>query len=466
MSILDSAEALLQAKNYSGSGDWLDENNSHDAQFGTGTPGVADPLFKGFDASGQYVYLPGLSGNYLNTPDAAALDVTGDIDLRIRLAMEDWTPASTMDLITKQNTGGSRSYRLRIAASSKPILSWSENGSTEKTESSDTNLTVSDGDILWIRVTLDVDNGDTDAEAKFYTADGALANPSASDFTQLGATQLVGATTSIFASSSEVEVGAANLGTVGPLAADVLRAQIFDGIDGTLVFDCDLRDATEPFATFTERSSNAATITINRASSGRLASVIDRAQMLYTTDDYHEIADDAALDFATGDDFTLMAMFRTNTVAAGEDVLIAKKDNLTTSTGYALLRSTATGKGLIGDSSADDDDTVATVAIHTLHTVAMVRDAAGDNDIEAFLDGVASGSATTDSTTLTLANALPVRIGATSNTAANFFEGVIGAVAIWDSVLTPAQVLEAHERFTQFPAFPPFPRRQNTLVRM
>ena len=30
MGILDSAQMLMQAKNYSGTGDWLDEANSHD----------------------------------------------------------------------------------------------------------------------------------------------------------------------------------------------------------------------------------------------------------------------------------------------------------------------------------------------------------------------------------------------------------------------------------------------------
>ena len=142
-----------------------------------------------------------------------------------------------------------------------------------------------------------------------------------------------------------------------------------------------------------------------------------------------------------------MAVFETNVVAAGTDVLVAKKDNLTTSLGYALTRATATAQGIIADGTLDDDDTVATVAIHTTHTAAFVRDTTGD-DIEAFLDGTGSGSATTDSTTTTLANAFPLRIGATSNTAASFLEGVVVAVAVWSSALTDTQIADANTLLT------------------
>jgi hypothetical protein len=34
------------------------------------------------DNAGNYVYLPGVASNYLSVPDEAALDITGDIDIR------------------------------------------------------------------------------------------------------------------------------------------------------------------------------------------------------------------------------------------------------------------------------------------------------------------------------------------------------------------------------------------------
>jgi hypothetical protein len=47
----------------------------------------------GYDGE-DFVLLPGASGDYVSTPDAAALDITGDLDLRVRVAMDDWTPAA------------------------------------------------------------------------------------------------------------------------------------------------------------------------------------------------------------------------------------------------------------------------------------------------------------------------------------------------------------------------------------
>ncbi len=65
MSILDSAEVLMQASNYSGSGAWLDEANSHDAQLGTTSGGdAADPLYLAHTGA-NYVYFPGTAGNSL-----------------------------------------------------------------------------------------------------------------------------------------------------------------------------------------------------------------------------------------------------------------------------------------------------------------------------------------------------------------------------------------------------------------
>ena len=37
--------------------------------------------------------LSGLFGNYASTPDSAALSITGDIDIKCKVAMADWTPS-------------------------------------------------------------------------------------------------------------------------------------------------------------------------------------------------------------------------------------------------------------------------------------------------------------------------------------------------------------------------------------
>lgn len=465
--ILQSAELLLMANdgNKFFSPKWADRSgNNHHAQNGSAAGAdTNDALGKTHDGT-QYVFLPGTSGNYLSTPDAAALDQTGDIWVAGRFALDDWTPATDMTLVAKwEDTSDQRSYRLMVDTTGVLRLGWSTDGTAANVVEEDSTVApiVTDGDPLWVAGTVDVSVG----TVKFYTG-GAGTTPV---WTQLGSTVTGSGATSIHSGTAVLEVGTDNTGTAQFLTGDIFNAQLEDGYDegvGTLQFDVVLADATQPFATFTERSSNAATVTFNRSASGLVSTVIDRDQWLYTTDDFQEIADDAALDFAGGDDLSGIVVFRTNTVAAGDHVLLAKKDNLTTSLGYALVRSTATGKFIIADGTLDDDDTAATIAIHILASVAGVRDAAGDDDLEAFLDGTGSGSPTTDSTTTTLANALPVRIGATSNAAANFFEGSIMAVALWPAgtALTGAQVQEAHDLLTTGPSsFPPV-RRDKALA--
>ncbi|MDX3643099.1 hypothetical protein P1P70_27595, partial [Streptomyces sp. MB09-02B] len=183
----------------------------------------------GYDGE-DFVLLPGDSGDYVSTPDAAALDITGDIDLRARVALDDWTPAAESTLIAKYTaTGNQRSYGLAVTATGALILRWSEDGTAEQTETSSAVTGFTNGSTHWVRATLDVDNGSSDAAVNFYTSDDGTT------WTALGVQQLVGATTSIFASTAVLELGAQTGGTVNRAAGKLFRGQVLSGIGGTSV---------------------------------------------------------------------------------------------------------------------------------------------------------------------------------------------------------------------------------------
>jgi len=184
----------------------------------------------GYDGE-DFVLLPGASGDYVSTPDAAALDITGDIDLRVRVALNDWTPAAESTLIAKYTaTGNQRSYALAVTTTGALIFRWSEDGTAEKTETSSANLgSLAAGATTWVRATLDADVGGTDATVSFYTSDDGVT------WTALGTPQAVGATTSIFSSTAVLELGGQTLGTVNRLAGKLFRAQVLSGIAGTSV---------------------------------------------------------------------------------------------------------------------------------------------------------------------------------------------------------------------------------------
>lgn len=179
----------------------------------------------------DHVVLSGASGTYASTPDAAALDIVGDLDLRVRVAMNDWTPAAESTLIAKYTaTGNQRSYGLAVTTGGNLIFRWSENGTAEKTATSSVATSFTDGTAHWVRATIDVDTGATDAAITFYTSEDGTT------WTQLGAVQANGgATTSIFASTAVLELGGQTLGTVNRLAGKIFSAQVRSGIGGTVV---------------------------------------------------------------------------------------------------------------------------------------------------------------------------------------------------------------------------------------
>ena len=123
MTILDSAELLLQAKNYSGSGNWLDETaNSHDG-VNSGT------LFKAHTGD-NYVFLPGTASNTVSLADAAVLDLDGDFEIIARVRLDDWTPAATNTIVGKWGAGGA--LRKRLEALGSAGLAQRSQGLTER----------------------------------------------------------------------------------------------------------------------------------------------------------------------------------------------------------------------------------------------------------------------------------------------------------------------------------------------
>lgn len=210
--------------------------------------------FNANGVSNPYLYLPGSGANNVTTPSSAALNITGDIDLRARVALDDWTPSSPQCIITKWSS----SYAFRVTTGGAlQLFLTPDNGPTQLFATSSVLPSVSDGQTLWIRATWRASDG----RVQFFTASGALTSPNAGDFTQLG-------------SDGTVNIGAMsyNAGTVvqlsgfsgsQPMAGKAYRVQIYNGIDGTLALDADLTTKAFGADSFAESSVNAATVTIN-----------------------------------------------------------------------------------------------------------------------------------------------------------------------------------------------------------
>lgn len=213
-------------------------------------------------ANNGYQYVPGVSGNYISSPDTPALSVTGDIDIRLRLAMDNWAPPLINMLISKLHTSGQYGYDWYVNISTGRFsFRISTNGTTLVGYNSSASPAISNGQPLWLRATRSASTGDV----KFYTAADSPSMPAS--WTQLGTT-ITGTSGAIFDGTNQLELGTSINGNGNWFVGKYYQAQIRNNIldDGSgIVFDADL--TTKPFGanSFVESSSNAATVTINGA---------------------------------------------------------------------------------------------------------------------------------------------------------------------------------------------------------
>jgi hypothetical protein len=400
--------------------------------FGTDDSMVVDARYM---SSGTYLYLPGTSGNYASTPDAAALDITGDVDLRCKVALDDWTPGVTNTLISKSSSAVSnRSYWLNVMTDGTLSLFISPDGtSTNQVGYYSTVATgIADGATKWVRATLDVDNGASGHTVTFYTSDDGTT------WTQLGDAVVTAGTASIFSGASALYVG--GIGSAQPANGKFFRAQVLDGIGGTVVFDANFETSITSLlqADFTESSANAATVTINRSGDNyESAGITGTPGYLYpgATNTFIPSSIDF-LNFGTGQSFTIVAITRQWTTRTSNRPVIFKSSTTTgTGPGWGIRVASDTYAVEAQDGTNRVTDTVAGAFVAgTLYTSAGVRNAG--STLEMYVNNSTDG--TVADTTGDLTNFTLTRIGRFLTALYNDMEFV--AAAVFRRALTSAEV--------------------------
>jgi hypothetical protein len=175
------------------------------------------------------------------TADKAVLDITGDIDVRMEVWPHTWRPPVTMTFMAKYSrTADQRSWALYINSDGTLVLVWSTAGTSGTRIFATSTVAVPESSgRLAIRATLDVDNGAGGNTVAFYTSDSITGS-----WTALGSSVVTAGTTSIFSSSASLTVGGAEdfPGATTPglgLGGKVYKAQVYNGIAGTLVANMD-----------------------------------------------------------------------------------------------------------------------------------------------------------------------------------------------------------------------------------
>lgn len=391
----------------------------------TATSDTNDPKYLPY--SGQkYAYLPGVTGNHISAPDAAANRITSDFSIVSRISVADYTPASPIAIFGKSQDSATVSYRMDINVGGGILLYTSPDGTVANriARTSSVAIPASDGQTCWIRVDMDVDNGASGNTATFYYSFTNTNDPSLVSWTQLGTPQVVAGVTSIFSGSAPVLIGSTNGGTSNNWEGNVLYSALYSGIMGTQVvkFDASLCDQTGYTDTL-----NSTVWTVNRSSTGKKTVIVDRASFVLGTDDYFITQNHPLINIGVSDSFSVFATARTfGSQASGYAGFISKGTATPSSAGWAVYPNLVAQSVYLelydGTTAASANAGLIVPTAGTTWIGGGVRDVVADT-ITSYSASVAS-TPTTDTTTATLANnSNPLYIGRRVQGTPTYWEG-------------------------------------------
>jgi hypothetical protein len=195
-------------------------------------------------------------------PDSAATSISGDIDIRVRMAATVWASSASKRICAKfLTTGNQRSWRL-FNNNGTLNFTISTDGTNELNQAANQTLGAAglvDDTPYWLRVTRQKSTG----TVRFYYAPDSASMPSS--WTQIGTNVTGGSTANIFDSTALNTVGGEQTGTnsaEGRYYFYQVRDNILDDGSGVQL-EADFTQ--KPFGqnSFTESSANAATVTLN-----------------------------------------------------------------------------------------------------------------------------------------------------------------------------------------------------------
>ncbi|SCK20051.1 hypothetical protein YUYDRAFT_02075 [Streptomyces sp. ScaeMP-e48] len=201
-------------------------------------------------SSGDIVHLRvgDTSTGRLSTPDHSSLDITGDLDVRVDAAFDEWpTTGNPLKVLGKWTTTPSQRSWLLTMWQSRITLYWSPDGTAQLARASDVIPPLPYGQRIAIRATLDVNNGAAGRTVTFYTAP-TLAGP----WTMLGVPGVTAGTTNIFASTAPLEAGGVPGSPFDTAAGNIYAAEVRNGIGGTVVASPDLTAQAAGASGFTD----------------------------------------------------------------------------------------------------------------------------------------------------------------------------------------------------------------------
>ncbi|MFD7428402.1 hypothetical protein ACFV6Z_15340 [Streptomyces sp. NPDC059818] len=229
-----------------------------------GLIGRNTPLRVSVPGAESYLALDGSTSGVATTPDLAALDITGDIDIRVE-ATVDWYAAGDHILIGKWDAAaGQRSWKINLTDGAAQLW-WSTDGAT----SSYVGLLLPAlPRRAAIRAILDVNNGAGGWTVRLYWAtslDGPWQDVGSYVSPPTGATSVYASTAPLLIAPTSTTVTP----FVTPVPGRYHRAEIRSGIGGTVVASPDFRAQPPGVAGFTDTAGRVWAVTGTAAVSNR-----------------------------------------------------------------------------------------------------------------------------------------------------------------------------------------------------
>lgn len=213
-----------------------------------GQLGRNTPLRVSVAQSSTYLRTYGVTLGDARTPDTAALDILGDIDVRFNGTISNLfgAPLGTTELMGKLSTVSGKSWMLGVR-DDYLYFEWSADGTNSLSAISNAPIPVEADGTLSVRVVLDVNNGLGGYTVTFYSQP-VWGGP----WTVLGSPIVTTAgTTSIFNSGAQLRIGDASNIAFTPARGRIYHAQVYNSA-GTLVANPDFTIQTPGATSFVD----------------------------------------------------------------------------------------------------------------------------------------------------------------------------------------------------------------------
>lgn len=231
-------------------------------------------------------WLPGGTGNYWSSAHRSADNISGDIDIRVRLDPDRWSDPNPSDftqyLAAIWGVGANTcSWTFGLTGPGQIEFAWSADGSTQLglIWGSESLAALRP---LWVGFTLDANNGAGGYSWNVYRsdADSPPADITTWDVVEFGSYDGIGTASMRTGTSSSLKIGTRSTGEPG-MRGNVYNVQIRNGINGTVVANADFTAQTLGATSFNDstgrtwtRAGSAAISTYRTRFAGTIDSVV------------------------------------------------------------------------------------------------------------------------------------------------------------------------------------------------